>query len=68
MWQSQMEEYLLEENGLNIMVKDLAVTAEDLDCSKMKETCGQWLELLFGSTHLEKDSCFSNYNELIEIR
>lgn len=68
MWQRQMEEYLIEENGLKIILKDLAVTAEDQDCTNMKETFGQWLKLLFGTTNLQKESYFSNYNDFIEIR
>ena len=68
MWQRQLEEYLVEENGVKVMLNDLVVTAEDEDCKNLKKTCGQWLKLLFGTTSVQEISYISDYDELIEIR
>lgn len=68
LWETQVKEYEIEENGLRIMLKESAVNAEDEECRKLKRTFGKWLNLIFGTTDFEKDQFYSDIDQFIEIR
>lgn len=68
LWEAQVNEYKIEENGLRIMLKESAVNAEDEDCKNLKKTFGRWSKLIFGTTDLQKELFYSDTDQFIKIR
>lgn len=68
LWESKLHEYTTEENGLKLMINELAVNAEDEDCKKLKKTYEKWLQFIFGTNNLQSEEFYLNYDQLIEIR
>lgn len=68
MWQSKLDEYLVEESGLKLMANELAVNAEDEDCNKLKKTFAKWLKFIFGTTDTQKNLFYSGYDDFVKIR
>lgn len=68
LWESNLKDYITEENGLKLMIKELAVNAEDEDCMQLKRNFEKWLELMFGCNDSQSYQFYYNYDQLIEIR
>lgn len=68
LWEKHLQEYLIEEKGLNVMLQDLAVTVKDEEVINLKNTFRKWLKFIFGTTDSLKGLYYSNFNQLINIR
>ncbi|XP_065216870.1 programmed cell death protein 7-like [Planococcus citri] len=68
LWESKIREYATEEKGLKLMIKELAVNAEDEEIKELKNTFAKWLELMFGTRDSHSDLFYSTFEQLIRIR
>lgn len=67
-WKSKLKEYAIEESGLKVMLKDVAVSTENEDCAKLKKSFSAWLKLFFGKTNPNVEQSFVTFDQLVQIR
>jgi hypothetical protein len=68
MWQDQLKEYAIEENGFRTMLEELAVDRKKESNKKEEKVLIEWFKVIFGVFDLRTTLFYSSIDEFIGIR